>query len=182
MSIFDKHYVIISAHRSIYDKTENAKAQADLLEDLLDLVKFDTVVVPVKGRYKGITEESFAVVMPDDSDSRAWSRIQDGLINLGNKYAQDCLLLVFSVSETVVLYQLNNGKAKGFTEYKEHPWIEISEEDYKNLDESEDFTKIMGRYFIVDTEEDVTPVEFKILDYLYRSDTAIEDIKDILND
>ena len=87
MTLENKHYVIISAHRSEYSKTENAIASSNLIHDLLNLVGFDAPVVPVSGRYKGVPEQSYAVIMPSFIDDyRAYSRIQDGLVELGFKY------------------------------------------------------------------------------------------------
>ena len=161
MNIHEKNYVVISAHQAKNTKTQNALLQAKLAYDLLNLVKFDTFISPATGRYNGIDEESFAVAMPDEN-SPNFDRIQDGLIALGNKYNQNCLLLVFQYDPpTACLYPLNRDIQEGHTDYIENPWIEIS--DTSGV---QDFTTVQGVSFIIDYSSDVTPPEFQSLDAL----------------
>lgn len=166
-SILNSHYVIISAHQPENDAETNARLQASLLSDLLNLVGFDTLVIPCTGRYNGVEEESFAVLMPDIlEDEDLWIEIQEGLITLGEKFNQVCLLVVNGEQDppTAALFPLERGIKMGYTDYIEHPWIEVHD-DYI-IDNSIGITRILGKVYVIDEDNDVTDPTLKAIDSL----------------
>jgi len=164
----DKHLVIISAYQLNNTPEENLLLHEELRDKLLNLVQDDSDIMQVSGQYNGVDEQSFAVIMPDNSYSSAWDRIQEGVIELGNEFNQICILLTFPVSETAAFFPLDAGIKIGICpDYIEHPWIEISEEEVSDLPLSTGYTKIENRYFVVDEDSDVTPTLFKMVDALF---------------
>ncbi len=162
MGIHDKHYVVISADLEGLSKTENAKRQADLYYDLYVLAGWDCQIFNVSGRYNGIEEQSYAVVMPDViEDGVLWDKIQDGLIELGDKYEQECLLLVFGADDppTAAMYPLDKAIAEGTTDYIERPWIEIDCDDCDDLDKYIGLTRVQDKCFIIDEDTELVTTD-----------------------
>lgn len=154
MKIHDKHYVIISAHQKGNSLEENAKAQSSLLYDILGSLVYQPVVVPVTGRYKGVEEEAFAVLMPSLDEVGAdekFDALQDLLVDLAGKYNQETILLIFGGSSEGALYPIKNMKL--FPEYDICPWIELKDELLGDI--TVDYTIVQGRTYILDTDNGV---------------------------
>ncbi|MCP3684069.1 MAG: hypothetical protein GY861_15415 [bacterium] len=161
MQIHNSTYIIITAYLTDRTKTENARRNLDLLHDLLELAGFDYSVVPVSGRYNGNEEESYAFVMPDEA--LEYIHIQTALLELGDKYGQECLLLVLGKCDPPVAVFLHLKASHKEPSFIEHPWLEIECEDCEGLDSCVGLTRVLDKCFIIDEDSDVTSEDIRLM-------------------
>lgn len=151
-----QNLVIISANQKENTHHENLIANADLICDLLELVGFDARVIPTTGKFDGYIEQSYAVVMPPEgSGDPTFDRIQNGLIELGCKYNQYCLLLVFNEydPEISMIFPLTRSyREGGEIDTVAYPWIQITPEEVEDV---QAWTEVKGRYFYADLDNEI---------------------------
>ncbi len=148
MNIHKKNYIIISSHNPEYTKQYNARIQGKLLEALINLVGFDSSIHMTSGRYNGIDEESYAVVMPNTS-SKLWHKLCNGLMGLSLDYSSkdSGLLCVRNDIDVPEAFFFPAGKS---TPVK-YTWVEV-DDSIKDTDEP--YTLVQGKYFSADNAQD----------------------------
>lgn len=167
--IFNGHGIIISAECADLDTETNAKRSAVMVSQLIDIIGWDGAVIPCRGSYDGLEEQSYLVLIKDEiaEDTVACGLITRKILALAYRYSQEAVI-VFSpdsarllelpdmelegeftdeeIGETIAtIYTLTNGGG-----YISDP-MEFVHRPYEAIEAFDsDFTEVMGQYYTLE--------------------------------
>lgn len=122
--------LFLSAHREFFSESENAARNEALKQDLENL--YLRQVQDVKGCYKGVVEDSFAVIIGNSKAS-----VGD-VLELAKKYDQESVLLETMTEDCYLIYM--NGNA---------PEMIGGMFQVDKPNENEDYSIIEGKFYVI---------------------------------
>jgi hypothetical protein len=133
-----KSFLIISGEVSNATNDNNAWRSNQLFASLHD-IKGVQGIIPSDGCYKGKTEHSFIVVLPEPYTDE-FNTVKRQVLNLADEYGQECVLFRDNEGYCSLTPLANRKQVIDLGK-----WTEVSENDAKNCDA---YTCVNNRYFI----------------------------------